>query len=44
MKIGIRKLKMSNGSIRTFKSNAARTAFEKYVQALKHSWKPSKKR
>ena len=43
MKIGEKGLKMSDGSIRQFKSAAARAAFEKYVQALKHGWKPSKK-
>jgi len=43
MKIGKCKLQMSNGSVRIFKSSAARAAFEKYVQALKHGWKPSGK-
>lgn len=43
MKIGKTSLRMSNGTTRTFKSAAARAAFEKYVQALKHGWKPSGK-
>jgi hypothetical protein len=34
---------MSDGSIRKFKSAAAREKFEKYVRALKHGWKPRKK-
>ena len=42
MRIGKRKLKMSSGEIREFKSTAARERFEKYVQALKHDWKPRK--
>jgi hypothetical protein len=40
MKVGKLGLKMSNGSIRQFKSAAARAAFEKYAQAVKHGWKP----
>jgi hypothetical protein len=44
MKIGQTKLRMSNGSIREFKSAAARAAFERFAQALKHGWKPSKKK
>jgi hypothetical protein len=39
MKIGKTKLKMSDGSIRTFKSEAARDRFEKVAQAVKHGWK-----
>lgn len=42
MKIGTRKLKMSDGSIRTFKSTKARDNFERVAQAVKHGWKPSK--
>jgi hypothetical protein len=41
MKIGKRKLKMSDGSVRTFKSEAARNHFERVAQAVKHGWKPS---
>lgn len=42
MKIGSNKLKMSSGKIRTFKSKAKRDRFERYVQALKHGFKPKK--
>jgi hypothetical protein len=44
MKVGLKSLKMSDGSIRQFKSPAARAAFEKYVQALKYGWKPKGKK
>lgn len=44
MKIGARKLKMSNGTIRTFKSKAARDRFEKVAQAVKHGFKPSNRK
>ena len=37
MKIGKRKLKMSSGEIRTFKSEKARDKFEKVAQAVKHN-------
>jgi len=40
MKIGKRKLKMSSGEIRTFRSQAARNRFEKVAQAVKHGWTP----
>lgn len=40
MKIGKRKLRMSSGEVRTFKSQAKRDRYERYVQALKHGWKP----
>ena len=43
MRIGKRKLKMSSGEVREFKSNAARERFERYVMALKHGWKPTRK-
>lgn len=43
-KIGKKKLIMSSGEIRTFKSEAARDRFEKVAQAIKHGWKPTKKR
>jgi len=42
MKIGKKKLKMSNGSVRSFKSQGARDRFEKMAQAIKHGWKPKK--
>ena len=44
MKIGKTKLKMSNGTVRKFKSQKARDKFEKVAQAIKHGWKPSKKK
>lgn len=44
MKIGKRKLRMSSGEIRTFKSQAARNRFERVAKAVKHGWKPTKKR
>lgn len=44
MKIGGKKLKMSSGKIRKFKSQKARDKFEKVAQAIKHGWKPTKKR
>ena len=44
MKIGKNKLKMSDGTIRTFKSEAARDRFEKVAKAVKHGWKPKKKK
>jgi hypothetical protein len=44
MKIGKKKLKMSSGEIRTFRSEAARDNFERIAQAVKHGWKPTGKR
>ena len=44
MKIGKKKLRMSSGEIRTFKSQAARDRFEKVAQAFKHGWKPKGKK
>lgn len=43
MRIGKRKLRMSSGEIREFKSTPARERFEKYVLALKHGWFPTRK-
>lgn len=40
MKIGENKLKMSDGSVRTFKSRRARNNFERVAQAVKHGWEP----
>lgn len=42
MKIGKNKLRMSNGSIRTFKSQAARDSFERVAKAVKHGFVPDK--
>lgn len=44
MKIGKKKLKMSSGEIRTFRSEAARDNFERIAQAVKHGWKPTGKK
>lgn len=43
MKIGKRKLKMSSGEIRTFKSQKKRNNFERVAQAYKHGWRPEKR-
>ena len=42
MKIGKNKLKMSDGSVRTFKSEKARDNFERVAAAYKHGWKGPK--
>jgi hypothetical protein len=44
MKIGKNKLKMSDGTVKTFKSQKARDNFEKVAQAVKHGLKPMKKK
>jgi hypothetical protein len=44
MKIGKNKLRMSSGKIRTFKSGKARNNFERVAQAVKHGWKPTKRK
>ncbi len=44
MKIGATKLKMSDGSVRTFKSTQARDKFERVAQAVKHGFKPDRKK
>ena len=43
MKIGNKKLKMSSGKIKSFRSKKARDDFEKVARAIKHGWKPKKK-
>ena len=43
MKIGDKKLKMSSGEIREFKTKTARDRFEKVARAIKHGWKPKNK-
>lgn len=42
MKIGKKKLKMSSGKIRTFKSQKKRDDFERVARAIKHGWKPKR--
>lgn len=44
MKVGKDKLKMSSGEVRKFKSEGARDRFERVAQAVKHGWKPTKKK
>lgn len=44
MKIGERKLKMSSGEIRIFKSSEARDNFERVAEAYKHGWTPGKRK
>jgi hypothetical protein len=40
MKIGKTKLKMSDGTVKTFASEAKRDNFERVAEAVKHGWKP----
>ena len=42
MKIGKRQLRMADGTIRTFKSEAARDRFERIAKAVKRGWRPTK--
>jgi hypothetical protein len=39
MKIGDKSLKMSDGTIRHFKSKKKRDNFERVAQAVNHGWK-----
>lgn len=43
MKVGKKKLKMSSGEIREFKSERARDKFERIAQAVKHGFKLKKR-
>ena len=43
MKVGKNKLKMSDGTVKTFKSQKARDNFERVAAAVKHGWKGPKK-
>ena len=43
MKVGKKSLKMSDGSIRKFKSAKKRDNFEKVARAVKHGFKPGKR-
>lgn len=43
MKVGKKSLKMSDGTVRHFKSEKARDNFEKVARAYKHGWKPKGK-
>lgn len=40
-KIGRDKLRMSDGSVRKFKSGKARSNFERVAEAVKHGFKPT---
>lgn len=42
MKIGKNKLKMSDGTVKTFKSEKARDNFERVASAYSHGWKGPK--
>lgn len=44
MKIGKKKLKMSSGEVREFKSEKARDNYERVAQAVKHGFKPTGKK
>jgi hypothetical protein len=43
MKVGKRGLRMSSGKIFHFKSKKRRANFERFAQAVKHGFKPTKK-
>lgn len=43
-KIGSKKLRMSDGTVRKFKSKKKRDNFEKVARAYKHGWKPKGKK
>lgn len=44
MKLSGNRLKMSDGSVRKFKSAKKRDNFERVAEAVKHGFKPKKKR
>jgi hypothetical protein len=44
MKVGKKKLKMSSGEVRSFKSEKARDDFERVAKAVKHGFKPTGKK
>lgn len=44
MKVGEKKLRMGDGSLRKFKSAGARARFEKVAEAVKHGFKPKEKK
>lgn len=43
MKLPGDKLRMSDGSVRQFRSAAARAAFERVAEAIKHGFRPTGK-
>lgn len=42
MKIGKKKLRMSSGEVREFKSEVARDKFERVAKAINHGWKATR--
>ncbi len=44
VKLAGNRLKMSSGEIRKFRSSTARDRFERVAQAVKHGFKPSKRK
>ena len=44
MKLSGNRLRLHTGKILHFKSAGARRAYEKYNQALKHGWRPSRRK
>lgn len=44
MKLSNNKLRLHTGKVIQFKDAEARKKFEKYAIALKHGWKPNKKK
>lgn len=43
MKVGKNKLRMGDGTLRVFKNQEARDAYERIAQAIKHGWKKARK-
>jgi hypothetical protein len=41
MKVGKRKLRMSSGEVRAFRSEQARDSFERVAKAVKHGFRPT---
>lgn len=44
MKLSGNRLKMTSGKTRKFKDKEARDKFERFAQAIKHGWKPTRKK
>jgi hypothetical protein len=44
MKVGKKKLKMSSGEVRSFRSEKTRDDFERVAKAVKHGFKPTGKK
>jgi len=41
MRVGRTGLRMSSGGVRHFRSEAARAAFERVAEAVRHGWHPT---